>query len=138
MVLAWYPVRVDGLGVLGRRLPFAYLPERPYGKELVAAGDAAVGRKAQNAAEKRRLTRDMPGRDTLQLQIAATSAMRIQQIPKRSAAPAESRFTRLATPRQNAAEAKQIVHDCSAMGSPEFRAAACWTNELRRQDCRSP
>lgn len=50
---------------LGRGLLFSYSPERPYGKEFVATGDTAVGRKAQNAAEKRCLTRDMLRRDAL-------------------------------------------------------------------------
>jgi len=76
--------------------------------------------------------------DALQFQIAAYPAVGIQQIPKRSAAAAKSRFAKLAPPRQDAADAKQIVNDCPAPGAPEFRTATRWANELGRLDLRSP
>lgn len=77
-------------------------------------------------------------RDALQFQVAADSAMGIQQISKRRAAPVKSYFARFTTPWQDAAYAKQIVQDCPAMGSAEIRTAARWTNELGRLDFRSP
>lgn len=78
------------------------------------------------------------GRDALQFQVAADSAMGIQQVPKRRAAPVKSYFARFTAPWQDAAYAKQIVQDCPAMGSAEIRTAARWTNELGRLDFRSP
>jgi len=77
-------------------------------------------------------------RDALQFQIAADSAVGIQQIPKRSAASAKSRLARLAPPRHDAADAKQVVNDCPAPGAPKFRTTTHWTNELGRLDLRSP
>src|SRR5579859_1769126 len=123
---------------LGRSFVFACSPEGPYGKEFVAAGDTTVGRKSHLSAKERCLTRDMFCRDALQFEVAAGSAVRVQQIPKRNASAAKSRFARFAAPRQNAADAQQIINDCPPAGAPEFRTAACWTDELVRLDFRSP
>jgi hypothetical protein len=135
----WYPLGTRRRSrTLGRSFVFACSPERPYRKEFVAAGDTTVGWKSHLSAKERCLTRDMFCRDALQVEVAADSAVRVQQIPKRNAAPVKSRFARFTSPRQNPANAKQIVKDCPAPGPPEIRTAARWTNELGRLDFRSP
>jgi len=112
--------------------------QRPDGKEFIAARDAAICRESQDPADQRYLARNMFRRDALQFQIPAYAAVGKKQVPNRNAPGAESGFAGVATPRQNPSETKQIVHNGAAVGTPEFRAAAGWTNEFAGLDLRSP
>jgi hypothetical protein len=113
-------------------------PQGPDGKELIPAGDAAICRKAEDAAEDCCLANDVFWRDTLQFQIPTQAAVCKKQVPNRNAPRAESGFAGVAAPGQNPSKTEQIVHNRAAMGTPEFRAAAGWTNEFARLDLRSP
>lgn len=91
---------------LSRGLFLAFLPERPYRKEFVPARHATIRRHSQEPADAGCLAGDMFCRDALQFQVAADSAVGIQQNPKWSPASAESCFARLTAPRQDAANAQ--------------------------------
>jgi len=91
---------------LSRNFFLAFLPERPYRKEFVPAWHATIRGHSKEPADGGRLAGDMFCRDALQFQVAADSAVGIQQNPKWSAASAESCFAILAPPRQDAADAQ--------------------------------
>lgn len=92
--------------------------ERSYGEKLVPTGHATKGRHTQELCNDRSLPGNMLGRDTLQFQVAADSAVSKKQIAKRGAAPAKSRFAKFAPPGKEASQAKQIVKDGPAPGTP--------------------
>lgn len=100
---------MEGNG-LGCFLLGAWRPERPYREEFVPAGHATIRRYSEEPPDDGCLARDMLSGDALQFQVAANSTVGIQQIPKGSAAFAKSRLARIATPRQNAADAEEIVN----------------------------
>lgn len=122
----------------GRGLFLVFSPKRPDRKEFVPAGHTTIRRQSEEPADGGCLADDMFRRDALQIQVAAVSAMGIQQMPKWSAASAESCFARFAPPRQNPADTKHIVNDCPPPGAPEIRTAARWAKKLRRLDFQSP
>jgi hypothetical protein len=80
----------------------------------------------------------MVRRDALQFQIAADSAVRKDQVPKRSAPGAKSYFAGFTTPRQDSRDAEQVFDDGAAPGAPDSRTATGWTNYLGGLDLRSP
>lgn len=135
VVPAWY---LRTLTVLGCSFFLVFPPERPYGEEFVPAGHAAIRRYSEEPRDHCYTAGDMLGGNPLQFKIAADPAVGIHQIPKRSLPPAKPRFARFAAPRQDAAEAQQIVNDCPSPGATEFHTSTPWTNELRRLDLRSP
>ena len=135
----WYLLGTRGSSkTLSCSFFLAFPAERPYGEELVPAGHATKRGNSEEPRDERCLARNMLRCNPLQFQVAANSAVGVQQVPKRSAAPTKSRFARFAAPGQNAAYAQQIVNDCPAPGAPEFRTATRWTSKFGRLDLRSP
>ena len=116
--------------VFDRRLFVAFLPQRADGEEFIAAGHAAERGNSQDSRNERCLTRDVPGRYALQLQIAADAAVGKEQAPKRNATGAKPGFAGGTAPGQNSAHGKQVIDDAAAVRTPDFGAATGWANEF--------
>jgi hypothetical protein len=81
----------------------------------------AQRREPQDATEKSGDAGNVFGRDAVQFQVAANSAMRVQKCAKRHQPRVESRRARFAAPRQNSRNAEEIVHQRPALGAPGIR-----------------
>ena len=116
--------------ILRDRLFVAFLPQRADGEEFIAAGHAAERGNPQDSRKERRLTRDMPGRYALQVQIAADAAVGKEQAAKRNATGAKPGFAGCTAPGKNSAHGQQVINDGAAVRTPEFGAATGWANEF--------
>ena len=116
--------------ILHGRFFVAFLPQRADGEEFIAAGHATERGNPQDSRNERSLTRDMPGRYALQVQIAADAAVGKEQAPKRNATGAKPGFAGCTAPGKNSAHGQQVINDGAAVRTPEFGAATGWANEF--------
>ncbi len=113
-------------------------PQRSYGKKLVPAGFAAQRGDSQKASDDGCRAGDALCRDALQFQVAADSAVRIQESAKRHQARVKSRLAGFAAPRQDATETEEIVQHRAASGTPAIRTVANRTARRAGSDWLSP
>jgi hypothetical protein len=106
-----------------------FLAQGAHRKKLVAAGGASQCREPESAAEKCDHAWNVLGGDALQFQVAANSAMRVQECAKRHQPRVESRRAGFAAPRQYTCNGKEVIRYRPASGSSGIRTvtnrAAC-------------
>lgn len=105
--------------------------ERPYGKELVPAGDAAVRGHAQETLEGGGKTGYMLGRDAFQVVITANGAMGGKAVGERRRAAAKSLTAARATPGQAAYKSGGEIHKGASARPTAGRRMAGGANHQR-------
>lgn len=97
------------------------LSDRADGEEFMAARLAAQGRQSEDAAEESHRSRNVFGRNTLQVKIATNSAMGVFPLAHWDRAGAETNATCGATPRYETGNGVRNVLEAAATGAPAGR-----------------
>jgi len=91
------------------------------------ARHASRGRQAQQATNHGCNSQNFPCGDSLQFQVAANAASRVQEVPQRYGSRVEARFTSRTTPRNYTHGAEQIFRNGPPPRSPASPALTRWT-----------
>ena len=102
---------------------------RAEGEEFVAAGIAAEGGKAAEAAEEGGPARNVLGSDTLQVGAAAKATVGVERDAKRGGARVKAGFAGFAAPGQNVRGTEKIVHHRASLGAAYFAGLANRTSK---------
>jgi len=115
-----------------------FVVQRADGEKLMPARRASKRRQLQEPPQNSGDAFHALRRNTLQFEVAAHSAMRIEERAEWDRPRVESRLAGFAAPRQNSRKTKEIILHPSAFGAPAIRGMAQRTTDQAGVDLVSP